>query len=377
MVGTVSVSPVESAADQRAFCALPYRLYREDPCWVPPLRSAERRRWSAAWNASIATRWFRRFLVRVNGQPSGRIAAIVDPEFCRRWDPDAGFFGFFECIQDPEAAAGLFEAAAGALRERGKSRMLGPVNLSTHDEVGLLVEGFDSPPMILSPYNAGYYEALLIGCGFRPRHDYHAYSWRPDAARGAAIDRLLNRASRKPRSSKLVQVRQMDPRRREAEDRLLFELYNASFASNWGFVPLTWCEYCGRSASFQAFYRPQYVTIAEVDGRAVGFALSLPDVNEALTKIGGRLFPLGWLRLPGVLRRLGGVRLILLGVLPEFRGRGIAALLADEQTKMARHFGARRVELSLVDETNSKVRHLIAAFGGVRGKTYRLFEKPF
>ncbi|MHC4398435.1 MAG: GNAT family N-acetyltransferase, partial [Planctomycetota bacterium] len=328
-------------------------------------------------NASLAARWHRRFLARVNGKPSGRVAAIVDPEFCRRWEPDAGFFGFFECIEDSEAAAGLLESVEDALRQVGKSRMLGPVNLTTHDEVGLLVEGFDSPPMILSPYNPPYYEALLGRCGFSRRHDYHAYSWRPDACRTAAVDRLLNRVSRQQCLSEQVQVRHMDPRQRKVEDRLLFELYNASFASNWGFVPLTWREYRERSESFRPFYRPEYVTLAEVGGGAVGFAVSLPDINEALAKAGGRLLPIGWLQLARAIRRLGGVRLVLLGVLPEFRGRGIAALLADEQAKTACRFGARRVELSLVQETNGSIRHLIKAFGGVKCRTYRLFEKTF
>ena len=172
-----------------------------------------------------------------------------------------------------------------------------------------------------------------------------------------------------------VRVRHMDPQRREAENRLLFELYNATFASNWGFVPLTWREFSERSEVFQSFYRPEYVTLAEVGGRTVGFALTLPDVNEALAAAKGRLFPLGWLRLALARRKLGGARLILLGVLPEFRGRGIAALLAEEQVKSARHFHARRAELSLVQETNKKMLHVISAFGGVKCKTYRLFVK--
>ena len=375
MVGTMNISPVESVADQRAFCELPYRLYRDDPCWIPPLRSAERQRWSSERNASLATRWCRRFLVRASGKLVGRVAAIVDPEFCRLWEPDVGFFGFFECIEDSEAAAGLFEAVEDVLREKGKSRMLGPVSLTTHDEVGLLVGGFDSPPMILSPYNPRYYEALLGRYGFSPCHECYAYAWRPDASHTAAVDRLLKRVSRQQRSSEQVQVRHMDPRRREVENRLLFELYNATFASNWGFVPLTWREYCERSASLQSFYRPEYVTFADVGGRAVGFAMTLPDVNEALAKAGGRLFPIGWLRLARAIRRLGGVRLILLGVLPEYRGRGIAALLAHEQAKTVRHFRARRAELSLVQETNGKMQRVIKAFGGVKCKTYRLFEK--
>jgi GNAT superfamily N-acetyltransferase len=299
----------------------------------------------------------------------------VDPEFCQRWEPEAGFFGFFECVDDPEAAAGLFEAVEGALREKGKTRMLGPVNLTTHDEVGLLVEGFDSPPMVLSPYNPPFYEALLNRCGLSPCHDYYSYSWRPDASREPPVNRLLKRISQQRDSSKHVRVRRMDPRHREAENRLLFELYNTTFTSNWGFVPLTWCEFLGRSKSFQSFYRPEYLIFAEIDGRAVGFALTLPDINEALAKAGGRLLPMGWLQLARGIRRLCGARLLLLGVLPEFRGLGVAALLAEEQAKTARRFRVRRAELSLVHEANRRMRHVINAFGGAKCRTYRVFEK--
>jgi GNAT superfamily N-acetyltransferase len=377
MIGTMSISPVQSAADQRAFCEFPYCLYRDDPCWIPPLRSSERQRWSSARNASLAARWCRRFLLRAGGKVVGRVAAIVDPGFCRLWAPDTGFFGFFECIEDSTAAANLFAAVEDALREKGKSRMLGPVNLTTHDEVGLLVDGFNSPPMILSPYNPHYYEALFDRCGLSPHHDYHAYAWEPSASHTRAVDRLLDRVSRGQRSSGCARVRHMDAQLRDDENRLLFELYNATFAANWGFVPLTWREYGERSAELQSFYRPEYVTFAEVDGRAVGFAMTLPDVNEALAKARGRLFPIGWLRLGRAIRHLGGVRLILLGVLPEFRGRGIAVLLANEQAKAVRHLGARRAELSLVQESNSKMRRVIDAFGGVKCKTYRLFQKAF
>jgi GNAT superfamily N-acetyltransferase len=371
----ISVTPVESAADGREFCELPYRLYSKDPCWVPPLRCTELERWSAQKNASLASRWCRRFLARVDGQPAGRIAAIVDPEFCNRWEADAGFFGFFECIDDRAAAAGLVEAVERELRGKGKTTLLGPVNLTTHGEVGLLVDGFDSPPMVLSPYNPPYYEGLLSSCSFSGRADYHAYSWHPGTSRAAALDRLLGRFSRRHTSSECVRLRSMDPSRRDVENRLLFQLYNVTFASRWGFVPLTWQEFAERADVFQSFYRPEYVTLAEVADRAVGFALALPDVNEALAAVKGRLFPFGWLRLAVARRRLGGVRLMLLGVLPEFRGRGIAALLAEEQAKAARRLRARRVELSLVHENNKEMQHVISAFGGVRCKTYRLFEK--
>ncbi len=366
------VCPVADQASHHQFCDLPYHLYRSDPCWVPPLRSEERRRWSPEHNASLRRRWCRRFIARRAGVVVGRVAAMIDEEFARRWSPGAGFFGFFECADDPEAARALLAAAEGALRSEGCGRLLGPVNLSTHDEVGLLVEGHDSPPMLLSPYNPPRYERFILEAGFAPLHDYHAYDWSADRPHAPSVDRLLRRLA--ACESGLL-LRPSRPRRWDEETRLLFELYNASFAATWGFVPLTWEEFAERAAAFRPFYRPELVVFAELRGRPVGFALVLPDVNEALARIGGRLWPFGWLRLLLGLRRLRAARFLLLGVLPDATGAGIAPLLAHAVAESARRLGIRRVELSLVHGDNRRVQHVIEAFGGNRCKTYRLYEK--
>jgi GNAT superfamily N-acetyltransferase len=366
------LTPVTDRDTHRQFCDLPFRLYQSDPSWVPPLRSEEDRRWSPARNASLRRRWCRRFVARRAGQVVGRVAAIIDEDFARRWSPGAGFFGFFECAEDGEAARALLSAAEGALRGEGRAGLLGPVNLTTHDEVGLLVEGHRSPPMILSPYNPPYYERFVAESGFTPLCDYHAYDWSADRPHAPAVGRLLRRLG--ATASGLI-LRPSHARRWDADARLLFELYNASFADAWGFVPLSWEEFAGRAAAFRPFYRPELVVFAEVRGRPAGFALVLPDANEALASAGGRLWPLGWLRLLLGLRRLRSARFLLLGVLPAFTGAGIAPLLAHQAASAARRLGIRRAELSLVRGDNRRVRHVIEAFGGRRCKTYRLYEK--
>lgn len=371
----VQVAPVADREAHRQFCDFPYLLYRSDACWVPPLRSEEHRRWSPGRNASLRRRWCRRFIARRDGRAVGRVAAIIDEEFAVRWSPGAGFFGFFECAEDGEAARALFAAAEDALRRERRVRLLGPVSLTTHDEVGLLVEGHDSPPMILSPYNPPYYERFVREAGFTPLCDYHAYDWSADRPHAPAVDRLLRRLSAKDVAGSGLRLRPSHARRWDEDARLLFDLYNASFADNWGFVPLTWEEFAERAASFRPFYRPELVVFAEVGDRPAGFALVLPDVNEALADLGGRLWPLGWLRLLLRLRRLRAARFLLLGVLPEFTGAGIAPLLAHEAAAVARRLGIRRAELSLVHADNRRVRHVIEAFGGSRCKTYRLYEK--
>ena len=369
--GPLAIAAVESKTDERAFNALPYHLYRGDCCWVAPLRGDERHRWSPRHNASLRGRWVRRFLAFRNGQGIGRIAAIVDPVFAERWEPGAGFFGFFECARDADACRALIGAAEGALRGRGVTRILGPVNLTTNDEVGCLLEGFDSKPMILSPYNPPYYNALLRAMGFTPRVEYHAYAWSPASTPAPVVERAVRLAR-----SHGVHVRSANPRRWAAELRTLHALYNESFADLWGFVPLTWDELEQRAERFRPFYRPELALFAECDGHPVGFALTLPDVNEALAGLDGRLWPLGWLRLLRRVPRIRSARFLLLGVLPSVRGRGVAVLLAAASAAAARRLGIARAELSLVQTGNQRIRAVIAAFGGVLSKTYCLYEKP-
>ena len=366
---SVSISRVRSVAEHRAFCELPYVLYRDDPLWVPPLRRQERRRWSTRYNASLKSRWVERFIAWRGSDVVGRVAAIRDDAFATRWEPHSGFFGFFESIDDPAVARALLGCAESALHGHGTRRVFGPVNLTTNDEVGLLVKGFSSRPMLLSPYNPPWYEALLSGAGYVPRIDYHSFGW--------DVDRPipdLHRVARGPTQGG-VHVRRSNPKHWAKESRALLDVYNASFVDVWGFVPLSWEEYEPRAKEFRRFYRPELVSFAEVNGRVVGFALALPDINEALITAEGRLWPFGWLRLARAVSRIRSARFILLGVHPEFAGLGIAPLLSYELVTAAREIGLKRVELSLVQEANERVQRIIVAFGGRQLKKYRLFEK--
>jgi GNAT superfamily N-acetyltransferase len=366
---------VTNRALHLAFCDLPYRLYRTDPLWVAPPRSIEYRRWSPEHNASLRRRWWRRFVVHGRQGVVGRVAAIIDKDFCRRWQPGAGFIGFFECIDDVDAARALLSTAEDALRQQDKTCLLGPINLSTQDEVGLLVQNNGTPPMILSPYNPPYYERLLTALGFKPRCDYHAYRWTVGAPHSPAITRLLRWHSVSGGSHSGLVIRSAQPRHWADETRLLFKLYNASFAETWGFVPLTWEEFDERAHRFRAFYDPEFVLFCELRGRPVGFALVLPDINEALARAAGWPGFLFWIRLALAVRRIRRMRFILLGVLPEATGAGIAALLSHEIRERAARRGVTGVELSLVHSDNRRVQHVIEAFGGKKCKTYCLFEK--
>lgn len=361
---------VATRADERAFRELPWRLYRDDSSWVAPLRSAERRRWDPRANPALEHRLTARFLARRGGRTVGRIAAIIDPAFMERWE-DAGFFGFFECEgDDPAAARALFHNAEDFLRAHHLQRVLGPVNLSTHEEVGFLVAGDATPPAVLSPYNPPGYAAFAEQAGYRGVRDYHAYLWTPALAPVRTVQRGYG-----PAGDDGIRIRHLDPAHWDRELRALFALYNAAFAEVWGFVPITWDEFRGMAESFRAFYRPELVIVAEDDDAIIGFALLLPDVNTALRPLRGRLFPFGALRLARAVPRLDTGRLILLGVHPQHTGRGLAARIAAELERTGRRLGLQRVELSLVQGENAAVRRVIDAFGAPPCKTYRLFGR--
>jgi GNAT superfamily N-acetyltransferase len=375
--GSVLVRRADTGGNHRLFVRFPYVLYRPDPLWVPPLRTEERHRWSERHNASLRTRWVRRFVASRDGRVTGRIATIVDPTFARTWEPRTALFGFFECMDDPESAAALLAAAEGAVRSKGMQRLLGPINLTPHDETGILLEGFDTAPTVQSPYNPPYYHRLLEEAGYRLARQYYAYSATPTDEPAPAVRRLVRAARRGVGPARGVTVRSIDLRHWVDEARILWRLYNAAFAHVWGFVPISWDEFYQRAWTFKSFAEPELVRIAEYEGEPVGFGLTLPDVNEALRGVNGRLLPLGWVRLKRRLPRIRTVKFLMLGVLPEHRGRGIGPLIAYETQQAAGRLGMVRLDLSLVQSTNERVQHVIEGFGSPVMKTFGLFARSF
>lgn len=357
--------------DHRAFWTFPYVLYQGDPHWVPPLRYQESRRWSPAMNPSLAKRQVRRFLARRDGRVVGRVAAIHDPAFSERWAPGAGFFGFFESEDHQPTADSLLVAVAETVREWGLTKVLGPVNLSTNDEVGLLVAGFDDPPMLLSPYNPPYYQRLLEKAGLVVERDYHAYAWDP-MVRAAAVERAVQAAAQ---SHPPLTLRSVDPNNWNSEVKLLHRMYDACFADLWGFVPLTSGEFTQRASEFRPFYRPELALFAERQGETIGFTLALPDINEVLARVGGRLLPFGWLTLLRGVSRIRSARAILMGVLPQYRKGGAAMLLAAGLINAARRIGFTRAEISLIQQTNAGMGGVIRGVGGRPIKSYRLYQQ--
>jgi len=370
LVGGVTVEPAEGRRSLRAFLRFPEELYRGDPRWVPPLHRDERARLAPA-NPFFAHAEARLFLARRRGAVVGRVAAIVNRLHLTHRGDGAGFFGFFETIPESAVAEALWGATAAWLRSRGLSAARGPVNPSTHDECGILTDGFDRPPCLLMPYNPPYYASLLEGLGLRPIRELVSYVVEVPRDLPARVDHVARAAE-----GRGIRVRRLDPRRLWAEAEVIRSLYNAGWAQNWGALPMTSGEATSLAARLRAVLAPDLALIAESGDRPVGFMLGLPDYNPALRLLRGRLTPWGLARFLWRRRRLEGVRLMALGVIPEARRRGVDALLAREMLAALRRGGHRWVEAGWILEDNAVTRRTAERWGGRVVKRYRLYEGP-
>jgi hypothetical protein len=365
------VTPVRSKRDRRAFIDLPFRLYRGDPYWVPPLKAdvaelLDPRRHPFYQHAEAEL-----FLARAGGRVVGRIAAIKNDLHVAHHDERAGFFGFFECEPDPAAAGALFDAAGRWLAARGLSVMRGPASPSLNEECGLLVQGFDSSPAVMMPYNPPWYADLIEAHGFRKAKDLLAF-----LARYTTPPERLIRMSEALARRHRITIRSLDKRRFWDEVERVRTIYNAAWEKNWGFVPMTDAEFTHMAKKMRPVVDPSLVAFAEVDGQLAGFALSLPDVNRALKHMGGRLFPFGWLKGLWYGRRPGFARVLALGVLDQYRRTGAAEMLYLYLIRTGLSRGIPAGEFSWVLEDNALMRAGIEKIGGQVYKVYRLYDRP-
>ena len=371
--GPVEVFTVRSRGDSRRFNELPSRLYKNDPMYVKPFRRTERDIWNTRKNVALASRRFERIIAVKDGECVGRIAAILDPEFARRWSPGSGFFGFFESIDDQECARRLLYAAESCLRQWNVVRIYGPVNLSTQNEVGFMTGEARNPPMLLSPYNPLYYNDLVLANGYQAERDYVSYETHMTGEAQPLIRRALRIARASNRSS--VKVRSADKSNWKGEVHLLWELYNRCFDHLWGFTPISFEEFSGLAREFKAFFDPELIQIAESEGVPCGFIVFLPDINHALWKFRKRKRPWQWIQFLHNLRNPTQGRLLLLGVDPAYTGQAIAAIMSQRLKDIAISLRYKRAEISLVDMTNMQARNVVELFDVRILQIYRLYRK--
>lgn len=354
------------------FLRVPRAIYRGDPLWVAPLRG-ELRRVLSVENPFFDHAESQLFVASRAGRDVGRIAAIIDHRHNELRRERTASFGFFECENDPATSRELFAAAEGWAARRGMTLLRGPMNPSMNEECGLLIEGFDSPPVFMTPYNPRYYVDLFEAQGLRKARDLLAYHFVPTEDHPARLAPLADRALQ--RVPGLV-VRPIRKRDFEAEVARMKEIYNASWPANWGFVPLTDTEFAFKAGRLAPLVVEDLALIAERSGEPIGLMLSLPDYNQALKPLNGRLWPLGWLKFRMGVRRIRSGRTVLLGVKREYRSRGIETIMLMRSFRWCLDRGFRGLEQSQVLEDNRVMRRYLELLGARVYKKYRVYEKP-
>jgi GNAT superfamily N-acetyltransferase len=375
---SVEVKPVATKRDLMRFIKLPWGLYRNQPNWVPPLISERKRFFDRQRNPFFEHAEAQYFLAWRDGRPVGRIGAHVDRNLNEFQGNEWGLFGFFEADNDQEVAHALLAAAEGWLRDRGRDRMVGPMEFTTNDECGLLVEGHERQPLILEGWHHPYYQQLFDSYGLDKAMDLLMWELRLDEVeqKGGFHD-LIHGAAQKVIDEHGVTIRHMRKRDLEAEIERFLEVYNAAWEKNWAFVPLSDDEVRHYAKDLKPVLDENWAWIAERDGEVLGAALSLKDVNQCLKRMNGRLLPLGWAKYLWQWRKIEAIRVFALGVKPEHQHLGIAANFYVEHLENARR-KVDRVwwgEMGWILETNEPMNRAMEGMGGKVVKRYRVFEK--
>lgn len=368
---SVRIVPADTPRAMARFVDLPWRLYSDDPLWVPPLKRDVRLMFDRGKNPFFRHAEAQPFLAERGGRLVGRIAAIANEAHNTFHGDRAGFFGFFECEEDAGAAAALFDAAGEWVVARGKDALRGPMNFSTNDDCGSLIEGFDTPPMVLMPHNPPHHARLYEAARFRKEKDLLAY-YLDDRE----VPERLARGVEAVRRRSGVTVRSLDLSRFEEEVGRVRAIYNSAWERNWGFVPMTREEMDHMARQLRPVVDPDLLLFAEAGGEPVAFALALPDMNEALRHANGRLFPLGALKIWWRARRIRRIRILTLGIRPEYRQAGVDVLLYHEIYVRAVRKGHVAAECSWILEDNLAMRRPLERMGARVYKVYRIYERP-
>jgi GNAT superfamily N-acetyltransferase len=369
---SITIQAVRTKKDLKTFLQFPWKIYQGDPYWVPPLLK------EIAFHVSPQNPFLQHaeivpFLALRDDAPCGRIAAIIDQNYINFQDDNAGFFGFFESVNDKKVTRALLDRTKDFLRKKGLQKMLGPMSPSTNDECGLLVEGFTSSPCFMMPYNPPYYQELLEGYGLHKAKDLYANFMTDEAG---IPERVLRISSRITERLPGLTVRPINPRKLSEEVVKVKEVYDGAWKDNWGFVPPTDAEMALMAKKMKPLLVPDLALFAEIGDQTIGFALALPDYNLVLKRLNGRLGPLGMLKFLYYARKIDGVRVLLLGVKSEYRKRGVETLLYLELFRRGKMKGYYKGELSWILEDNHLMLKGLEALGGKRYKTYRIYQSP-
>lgn len=365
------VQTVAGRSDLKRFIEYPYSKYRNDPLWVPPLLISEWEKFDPKRNPFYHHARIDLYLAVEGNRVRGRIAAIDDDNHNTTHGDNLLFFGFFEA-EDEAVASELLTAVESRARQLGRTMVRGPANPSMNDGSGFQIDAFDTVPYLLMPQNPPEYPHYLEACGYAKAMDL--YAWYFDAEQGPSprLSRIAERVRRRERPV----VRQAEMKHLDRETRILKRIYNDAWERNWGFVKYTDAEFDHLVDELKLILDPEMALFLEVEGKVAAIGIAIPDINQVLVKMNGRLLPFGIFKLLNRRRVVDRGRLPILGVLPEFRNRGLEMVLIEEIARRGAKKGWRGGECSWVLETNTAMNRGIEAAGAELYKTYRLYQKP-
>lgn len=375
--GRIEIEKVTDRAGLKRFIDLPFDIFRDDPNWIPPLKIERHDHFNPKSNPYFDHAEVALWLARRDGQDVGRISAQVCELKLRTHGDEAGKFGFIDAVDDPAVFASLFAAAEDWLRGKGLKRVQGPFNFSVNDEIGLLVDGFDTPPFIMMGHALPYYRHHVEAAGYRKAKDLYAYFYDHEHPMPERMKALLEKA----KSSGDIDIRPLNKKKLAAELEIIRDIFNDAWSENWGFVPWTDREVEAIGKNLRFLVKERYVAIASYRGEPVAMAVTLPNINEEIADLNGRLFPFNWAKLVWRLtaRPPNSARLPLMGVRKKYQTGRIGALLALGVIETIREYhtsrGTHRGELSWILEDNMAMRHMIESVGARIYKTYRMYEK--
>jgi hypothetical protein len=373
----VEVKAVKSRRDWKEFIGLPYRLHATSEQWIPPVRLERRLFHSRKMNAYFKHATAQEFVARRGARPVGRISAQWDKAYDDEHGVGTGMFGFLELEDDPEVATALLEAARGWLRDQGRSHMIGPMDYTMNDECGVLIEGFDREPMIKQPWHPPYYQQRMEEAGLQKAIDL--YMWELEIADRAKILPIIFELAEAAKEKHGIEIRHL--RRRDLSKNIkgvFGEVYNSAWKRNWGFVPYSDNDLKHYAEELQLVYDRNWFMAAQKDGETIGMAITVPDVNQLLKVMDGKVFPFGWFTF--LFRRkkyIDRVRVGFLGVKPEYQHTGAAAAFYVEHFDMATKTPQKWGEMGWILETNRAMNRGMEAMGGRIAKRFRVYESRF
>ncbi len=371
---SITVTPVQNKKDKKLFIDLEWRLNKNTPNWVSPLRMERVKVLDTVKNPFYQHSSIELFIAYKDDRPAGRIAAIINKNHNEFHQDKVGFWGFFECVDDPAVSRALFRAAADWLKARNMEEMWGPMNPSTNDECGLLIEGFDTPPMLMMTHNPDFYPGLVEEFGNKKIKDLYAWYQTTEEALSHSTEKL-RRVSEKTVKRYGIKIRHIDIKNMKNEVKLMKQVYNNAWSRNWGFVPFTDAEFDYIADGLKDIADPDFLLMAEKDDKPIGFSVILPNINEILADIpNGRLFPTGVFKLLTGMKKIKTVRVLILGVIKEYQFTGLGSAFYIRAMETAREKGIIGGEMSWILEDNLTMNRAIESFGSRIYKKYRIYQ---